>query len=73
MGIEFECDQRRIGLVNSESFSRDRAVNPQLVLQFSSDFEVIQKTPALSVQIRKGSTSAEQAFTAEPSIRVKFG
>ena len=55
MGIEFECDHRRIGRITEqgESALPSSGEERQLVLEFTEDFRLVPGAPSLTIELRK--------------------
>jgi hypothetical protein len=53
LGMEFECDDFRVGRVRTEGPSPAPRLTEQLVLEFSDEFNIARKTDPLTIELRK--------------------
>jgi transcriptional regulator with XRE-family HTH domain len=71
LGIDLEYNRRRIGLLDRQpDETRQRSSDAQLVLEFGDEFEVAPELTPLTIQLRKGPSSARE--DSRPAIRLKI-
>jgi hypothetical protein len=71
MGMEFECDEQRIGRVGGEQNGIPQPQSDQqLVLEFTDGFELIRDSAPLVIVLRKGPSRAGSLSARE--IRLKI-
>jgi len=53
LGIQFECDQQRIGRIERHAERSSTASPEQLVLEFSDDFRIVREAEPLTIQLKR--------------------
>ncbi len=71
LGIEFVCDQHRIGRLGVATNDCMPSARPQLEFVFTDDFQIVHDSCPLTVRFKKGPEAAAES-TAQPTIRVKI-
>jgi hypothetical protein len=72
LGIRFQCNEARIGRIDSQREPADQTPPQaeQLLLEFSEDFQIEQVASPLTIKLRRGPTSAD---ATSRTLRLSIG